>query len=88
MKVGVGAVAALVVVATLAVCGPASADVPSTLQTAGDDIITWVRAGAVLAVIACGVSMVRGWMGAWAFAPMLVGLAIAISPEAIVSWIG
>lgn len=66
---------------------PALADVASTLQTAGTNIITWVRAGAILVVIGCGIAMVRGWFGAWAFAPALIGLAVAISPEQIVGWI-
>lgn len=67
--------------------GPALADVAGTMTSANTQAVNWVRAGAALGVIGFGVSMVRGWMGAWGFAPLLAGTAVAVQPEEIVSLI-
>jgi hypothetical protein len=80
------AVAAVALLAALG--GPAHADVVSSLQTAGTNMITWVRAGAIIVFIAMGCLIIAGFRNIVAFGAAIVGLAIAIQPEVLVAWIG
>lgn len=78
---------ALAAALLLACAAPALADPSSTMTAAQTDVSTWVRAGGGLVFIGCAISMVRGWVGAIAFLPAMVGLAIGVDPTILMSWI-
>lgn len=72
----------------IAICNGALADVESTLGTAGSSMINWVRAAAVIVVIIMGCLIASGFRNIVAFGAAIIGLAIAIQPQVVVSWIG
>lgn len=88
MKRLAAAAALAAALAVLAPAAPALADVASALQTAGTNMIQWVRAGAIIVILVMGCLIVAGLRNIVAFGAAIVGLAIALQPEVIVGWIG
>lgn len=81
------AIAAAALLAVTLTADPALADVASTLNTAGTNMITWVRSGAIIAFIIGGVMIAVGWRNIMMLGGCLVGLSIAIGAATYVGWI-
>lgn len=76
---------ALVLAALFAV--PAMADVVSTLSTAGNDVVTWIRAAVIFVAIAVGIAMCRNGFNIFGMIPIIIGFIIATQPQIITSWL-
>lgn len=68
--------------------GPAYADVSGMLGSATSSVIGWVRVAGALIIIFFGLRMMSGHMNLMSAGGLLVGLAIAMAPQEILSWMG
>lgn len=75
------------VIAFAAIAGDAVAQtVQGALNSSGAGVADWVRAGAMLAVVLCGIMIARG---AWYMTlPMGIGVVTAAQPQEVLGWLG
>lgn len=79
-------------IAYLVVCAclfsvTASADVIGAMSSFGNEMITWVRAGAIIIVIISAAFIAFGRASIAGLLGVIIGLAIAAQPEAVAALI-
>lgn len=81
-------VLALIIASFAMMVGPAYADVSGMLASATSSVIGWVRVAGALIIVFFGIRMMGGHMNLMSAGGLLIGLAIALAPQEILSWMG